>query len=310
MPSDRPLAIQFSDLREFTAITEERGDEEAYRLVRQFVDLVESRVSGRGGRVLKTYGDGVMTSFDDAAEAVECSIEMQDALCAEYCRGEETILSAGIGLTWGTAIRTNDDLFGSSVNLAKRIADVAKGGQIVVSSTVAEHSALTASDRTFRDLGERPLKGLGEHHLYELVWRDEVAKFETVRDDIEFILTEDNKLVIEFAKEAREQIEEVQAKLATLGEGEAGLAGRIKRAVGRRMARKIPNVIEWAAVRAGMGTEHALKDVDVRMDHGALTLLIGGRKKLNLGDKEIDLAKAQRFIEHFETLKRKAEEIS
>ncbi len=308
MPSDRPLAIQFSDLREFTAITEERGDEEAYRLVRQFVDLVESRVSGHGGRVLKTYGDGVMTSFDDAAEAVECSIEMQDALCAEYCQGEETILSAGIGLAWGTAIRTDDDLFGSSVNLAKRIADVAKGGQIVVSSTVAEHSALVESDRAFRDLGERPLKGLGEHRLYELVWRNEVAKLETVRDDIEFVLTEENKLVIEFAKEAREQLEEVQAELASLGAGESGLAGRIKRAVGGRLARKIPNVIEWAAARSGMGTEHALKDVDVRLDGGSLSLLIGGRKKMDLSGKEIDLAKAKRFIEHFEALKRRAEE--
>ena len=137
MSSEGPFAIQFSDLREFTAMTAERGDEEAFRLVRAFVELVEQRVSGHDGRVLKTYGDGVMTSFEDAAHAVECSIEMQDTLCSEYCHGEEAALSAGIGLTWGKAIRTDDDLFGSSVNLAKRIADVAKGGQIIVSSSVA-----------------------------------------------------------------------------------------------------------------------------------------------------------------------------
>ncbi len=304
MSDDRPLAIQFSDLREFTAITAERGDEEAFRLARAFAGLVESRVTDHGGRVLKTYGDGVMTSFDDPVRAVECSIRMQDALCTEYGHGEETTLSAGIGLTWGTAIRTDDDLFGSSVNLAKRIADVAKGGQIIVSSTVARHAALAATGHDFRDLGERPLKGLGEHRLYEVVWRNEVATLETVRDDMEFILTDDHKLVIQFAKEAREQLRNVQEKLASLGEGETGLEGRIKRSIGRRVARRLPDVVEWAAARAGMGMEHELGDVEARLEGGKLVLFINGRKRITLGDKSVDLSAAERFIDRLAALKR------
>jgi class 3 adenylate cyclase len=309
MSNQEPLAIQFSDLREFTAITTERGDEEAFRLVRAFVELVESRVSDHGGRVLKTYGDGVMTSFEDAAQAVACSIEMQDALCEEYCRGEETSLSAGIGLTWGTAIRTDDDLFGSSVNLAKRIADVAKGGQIVVSSSVARHSALAPTQHSFRDLGERTLKGLGAHHLYELVWRNEVAKLDTVRDDVEFVLTDDDKLVIEFAKPAQEKLREAQEKLAVLGEGEGGLEGMIKRAVGGLVARRLPSVVEWAGARAGMGMEHDLKDVDVRLYGGKLTLFIKGRKRLTFGDKDVDLLEAERFADLLEARKQGVREV-
>ena len=304
MPDERPLAIQFSDLREFTAITAQRGDEEAYRLVRAFVDLVERRVSDHGGRVLKTYGDGVMTSFDDAAQAVECSIEMQDALCAEYCRGEETALSAGIGMTWGTAIRTESDLFGSSVNLAKRIADVAKGGQIVVSSAVVGHSALASTGHGFRDLGERSLKGLGEHHLYELVWRNEVAKLGTAHDHVEFVLTDDDKLVIEFAKPAQEQLREVQETLAALGEGQEGLEGRIQRAIAKRIARKLPNVVEWATAWAGMGMEHELEDVEATLRGGKLTLSIKGRKRVAFGDKDIDLPAAERFIDRLAERKR------
>ena len=303
MPSEEPLAIQFSDLRGFTALTAERGDEEAFRLARAFVDLVESRVSGRGGRVLKTYGDGVMTSFEGAAEAVECSIEMQDALCAEYCHGEETTLSAGIGLTWGAAIRTDGDLFGTSVNLAKRIADVAKGGQIVVSSSVAEHSSLAATERTFRDLGERSLKGLGEHRLYEVVWRNEVATLQTIRDDMELILTDDHKLVIQFAKPALDELRQAQEKLAALGEGEGGLGGRLKRAIGKRVARKLPDVVEWAAARAGVGTEHELASVEARIEEGRLALFINGRKRIALSDENVDLAKAERFIDRFAALK-------
>lgn len=304
MSDETPLAIQFSDLREFTAITAERGDEEAFRLVRAFVELVETRVSSHGGRVLKTYGDGVMTSFDDAAQAAECSIEMQDALCEKYCRGEQTTLSAGIGLTWGTAIRTGDDLFGSSVNLAKRIADVAKGGQIVVSSAVAGHSALATTGHKFRDLGERPLKGLGEHHLYELVWRSEAAKLSTANDDVEFVLTDDDKLVIEFAKPTQEKLHEVHEKLAGLGEGEHGLEGMIKRAIGKRVARKLPSVVEWAAARAGMGIEHELSDVEAKLRGGRLTLFIKGRKKVTFDDNDVDLSEAERFVDRLETRKR------
>jgi len=307
MSSDEPLAIQFSDLREFTALTEERGDEEAFRLVRAFVDLVESRVTGRGGRVLKTYGDGVMTSFEDAGEAVECSIEMQDALCAEYCHGEETILSAGIGLSWGTAIRTDDDLFGSSVNLAKRMADVAKGGQILVSSSVAGHSAVTGTEHVFHDLGERTLKGLGEHRLYELIWRNEVAKLETIGDDVEFVLTDDDKLVIEFAKPTGEKLREAREKLAVLGEGEPGLEGMLKRAFGKRVARRLPDLMEWVGARAGMGIEHALEDVEVKLQRGALTLFIDGRKKVAFDREVVDLTEAERFIERLEALKKRAD---
>jgi class 3 adenylate cyclase len=304
MPTREPIAIQFSDLREFTAITAERGDEEAFRLARAFVELVESHVVDHGGRVLKTYGDGVMTSFEDALQSVECSIEMQNALCAEYCRGEETTLSAGIGLTWGTAIRTEDDLFGSSVNLAKRIADVAKGGQIVVSSTVAQHATLAETGHSFRDLGARSLKGLGDHRLYELVWRNEIAKLGTAHDDVEFVLTEDDKLVIGLAKPAQEELREVQERLAVLGKGEGGLEGMIKRAIGKRVARKLPSFVEWAASRAGMGMEHELKDVEVRVHEGKLTLFIKGRKRVTLGEEDIDLSAAERFADRLEALKR------
>jgi class 3 adenylate cyclase len=304
MSNEKPLAIQFSDLREFSAITAERGDEEAFRLVRAFVELVESRVRDHGGRVLKTYGDGVMTSFEHALQAVECSIEMQDALCAEYCGDEETTLSAGIGLTWGTAIHTGDDLFGSSVNLAKRIADVAKGGQIVVSSTVAQHADLAEAGHSLRDLGDRPLKGLGEHRLYELVWRNEIASLHTVRDDVEFILTDDRKLVIQFAKDAREQLREAQEKLAVLGVGENGVRGAIKRAIGKRVARRLPGFVEWAAARAGVGVEHELDDIEARLEGGKLALRIKGLKRVTLSDEKIDLEAAERFINRFDALKR------
>ena len=298
---DQPLAIQFSDLRGFTTLTAERGDQEAFRLARSCIDLVEREVDQHGGRLLKTYGDGVMTSFDDASQAVRCAATMQRSVCERYCHDDDEIISAGIGIAWGTAIRTDGDLFGHSVNLAKRLSDAAKGGQIVTSSDVFSQIGDSAEMR-FRDLGERELKGIGSEHLYEIVWREEVAKLDVSDDTMVLVLTEDNKLVIEFAKPVQEELREVREQLETLGLDEQGLRGTIKRAVGRRMSRGIPKLVDWSAARRGMGIEHELHDIEAGIRHGRLQIRVKGKKPLDFGTEKVSLESARRFLQQLEAL--------
>jgi len=297
---DQPLAIQFSDLRGFTSLTAERGDQEAFRLARAFIDLVEQEVDQHGGRMLKTYGDGVMTSFDEASQAVRCAAAMQRSVCERYCHGEEEIISAGIGIAWGTAIRTDGDLFGHSVNLAKRLSDAAKGGQIVTSLDVVHQTG--DGDLQFRDLGARELKGIGSEHLYEIVWREEVAKLDVSDDTMALVLTEDNKLVIEFAKPVQEELREVREQLDTLGQDEQGLGGIIKRAVGRRVSRSIPKLVDWSAARSGMGIEHELDDIEAGIRHGKLQIRIKGKKPLDFDADKVSLESAQRFLQQLQAL--------
>jgi class 3 adenylate cyclase len=292
---DQPLAIQFSDLRGFTSLTAERGDREAFRLARAFVELVEQEVAQHGGRVLKTYGDGVMTSFDEAERAVHCAVAMQRSVCERYCTDDEDLLSAGIGISWGPAIRTDGDLFGHSVNLAKRLSDSAKGGQIVATSDVCSQTG-DVTDVRFRDLGDRDLKGIGSERLYEVVWREEVAKLDTSDDSVELILTEDKKLVIGFAKQVEKEMAEVRQQLDALGENDKGLEGILKRAIARRVSRSIPKLVDWAGARAGMGIEHDLADVRARIHRGNLEILVNDKKRLDFGRDQVSPENAQLFL--------------
>ena len=293
---EQPLAIQFSDLRGFTSLTAERGDQEAFRLAQAFIELVEQEVSQHGGRLLKTYGDGVMTSFDEASQAVQCAAAMQRSVCERYCHEEEDILSAGIGIAWGTAIRTDGDLFGHSVNLAKRLSDTAKGGQIVTTEGVYGQTGEAEGFR-FRDIGDRDLKGIGSEHIYEVIWRDELARLDAVDDSFELVLTDDNKLVIGFAKPVVEEIEKIRKELEELGADGKGVGATIQRAIARRVSRVIPTLVDWSAARAGLGVEHPLADIDATVRRGRLEIRVKGHRTLEFEKDQISLASAQRFLE-------------
>ncbi|MBE0636169.1 adenylate/guanylate cyclase domain-containing protein [Candidatus Bipolaricaulota bacterium] len=307
MSSDQPIAVQFSDLRGFSSYTAQHGDEKAFQIARQFIDLVGAKVEQHGGRLLKTYGDGVMTSFDDPERAVRCAVAMQATICQEYCGGDDgdPAISAGIGLTWGTAIQTDGDLFGHSVNLAKRLADEAKGGQIVASSSVVDETG-DVDGVSFRNMGTHNLKGVGEHKLYEVVWRAEVARLETIDRNMDIILTEDQKVIVELGKSTKEKLEETLRRLEE-GTDEfegSGMARFLKSKLAKRLAKSLPTWIDWAQDRAGMGMEHALHDVQARFEQGKLTLMLGEhRKPLLFNAKDLDPAAAQAFVERLERMK-------
>jgi len=304
METERALAVGFSDLRGFSSYTAERGDREAFRVVSQFTDLVSCHVDQHGGRVLKTYGDGVMTSFDEAEGAVACAANMQRALRDFNERNEETPISAGIGLTWGPVIQTEDDLFGHSVNFAKRLADVAKGGQIVVSSAICE--VITDENRfCFRELGERAIKGLGRHKLYELVWLDEVANLCLNDDTLNVVLTEDDKLVLEFAKPLEERLQQIRQKLDQPRDNEPATSTWLRERIAKRLEKSMPRWLEsaqqWAS---GMGIEHALDEVQVTYEGERLSVILPGGKNLVFPRGKFDPDQAMRFIERLEALGR------
>lgn len=307
MSSEQPIAIQFSDLRGFSSFTAQHGDEKAFQIVRQFVELVGASVVQHSGRLLKTYGDGVMTSFDDPSQAIRCAVAMQEVICREYCGGdnEDPAISAGIGLSWGTAIQTDGDLFGHSVNLAKRLADEAKGGQIVASSSVVDETG-ALENYSFRDMGERSLKGIGDHQLYEVIWRPEVARIRTADDNMDIILTDDQKVVVELGKSTRDKLEETLRLLETEieGDGDRGLSQFLKKKLAKRLAKSLPTWISWAESRAGLGIEHAAQDVSAKIVGGKLTLILGPKKKaLSFDPKDIDPAAAKAFVERLERMK-------
>ncbi|MGH2765146.1 MAG: adenylate/guanylate cyclase domain-containing protein [Actinomycetota bacterium] len=127
-----PPAVVFVDLSGYTRLTEERGDEVAVRLAATLQGEAAAAATTNGGRLVKLLGDGAMLSFPDAERALAAALDLVRALSVEGS------LSAHAGVHAGPVVERDLDLFGRTVNLASRIAEVAGPGEVLVSEAVVE----------------------------------------------------------------------------------------------------------------------------------------------------------------------------
>jgi class 3 adenylate cyclase/pimeloyl-ACP methyl ester carboxylesterase len=143
--------ILFTDLASSTALTQRLGDAKAQELVRAHNDIVREALRSHGGTEIKHTGDGIMASFPTASGGLECAVAIQRAVAE---RGERD-LQVHIGLNAGEPVAEEQDLFGTAVQLARRICDHAEAGEILVSNVVRE----LAAGKEFL-FAERPAAGL------------------------------------------------------------------------------------------------------------------------------------------------------
>src|SRR5256886_6338805 len=105
-------------------------------------------------------GDGVLVEFASAVEAVECSVELQQAMeSANAALPEDRRIRLRIGINLGDIMVEGGDLYGDSVNIAARIEALADPGSVVVSRTVFSHVRGKVKVE-FEDLGEKQLKNI------------------------------------------------------------------------------------------------------------------------------------------------------
>ena len=155
----RPPAIAFLDVTGYTRLTQERGDEAAAALAGRLSRLVDRAAGTHKGRPIKWLGDGVMLHFDDPGRAVAASLEMVDAVV------EAELPPAHIGIHAGPVLFQEGDYFGTTVNVASRIAEYARPREVVVSQHVVD--AAEDDHARFVEIGPVELKGVtGALHLY------------------------------------------------------------------------------------------------------------------------------------------------
>jgi adenylate cyclase len=145
------LTVAFTDLEGFTRFTAVEGDEVAAALIVDHQRLVGPVVRSRGGRIVKRLGDGLMLTFPAPEAAVLASLEMVDAVTEP--------LRLRVGVHLGEAVATRDDLYGHIVNVAARITEEARGGQVLASTDVRDAVRPLAGVRFGRARKAR-LKGL------------------------------------------------------------------------------------------------------------------------------------------------------
>jgi class 3 adenylate cyclase/pimeloyl-ACP methyl ester carboxylesterase len=178
--------ILFTDIEGSTALTERLGDATARKILRRHERVIREALTTHGGSEIKTTGDGFMASFASATKALECAVAIQKAVTvgaplgdgggaggAAPTGGAVAAIRVRIGLNAGEPIAEDDDLFGTAVNLAARIAGEAKGGEILVSDVVRQ--LVAGKGFLFEDRGEQALRGFEEPvRLYEVRWRKDI----------------------------------------------------------------------------------------------------------------------------------------
>jgi adenylate cyclase len=158
-PVARPPAICFLDITGYTRLTEERGDDAAADLAARLATLVRRSSREHGGKPVKWLGDGVMFYFPEPPDAVLAALEMVEGVVSHG------LPPAHVGLHAGPVIFQEGDYFGRTVNLAARIAEYARPGEVVVSQEVVDAS--DGAPVSFIEIGPVELKGVtGALQLY------------------------------------------------------------------------------------------------------------------------------------------------
>jgi class 3 adenylate cyclase len=166
-----PMTILFTDMEGSTALTRRLGDAQAQTLVRRHNDIVREALRSHGGSEIKHTGDGIMASFPAASSGLECAIVIQRALQRHNDEEPDGQVRVRIGINVGEPVAEDDDLFGTAVQLARRVCDQAQPGQIVVSNVVRE--LVAGKSFLFSEAGEAALRGFDDPvRLYEVRWQE------------------------------------------------------------------------------------------------------------------------------------------
>jgi adenylate cyclase len=130
------VAILFTDLVGFSDWALEAGDEAALEILRRVGDAEQKAISANKGAVVKRLGDGAMAVFGDSEHAVRAALDAQYEISEIEVDGYRPAQRAGVHR--GTPRKVKGDFLGVDVNVAARVGDCAKGGEVLISEPVRE----------------------------------------------------------------------------------------------------------------------------------------------------------------------------
>ena len=138
----------FTDLVGFSSWALEAGDAATLELLREVGVAVEGAVDDHQGRIVKRLGDGVMATFLRAQHALGAALDAQDATRRIEVDGYRPQMRAGIH--WGQPRKLGGDYLGIDVNIAARVTDAAKAGEVLVSDATFEQLDLAGRSNAAR----------------------------------------------------------------------------------------------------------------------------------------------------------------
>ena len=123
--------IMFADVAGSTTLYEQLGDEQANRIIDDVITMMSELTEKHLGTVIKTIGDEIMCRFNEADQAFTTASIIQDRL-QKRPADLGVKINVRVGLHTGLVlIREDGDVFGDAVNVAARVAAIARGSQIL-----------------------------------------------------------------------------------------------------------------------------------------------------------------------------------
>ena len=167
------VTIVFSDIESSTEMAMKLGDTAWFSVLGSHNNIVRGLVQEHGGKEVKSQGDGFMLTFPSARAAVRCMSEVQRRLATHTRDRPDQAIRVRIGIHTGEAIADDSgDLFGRHIIVAARIANLADGGQILVSGITKEIAH--TGDFRFGAPRQVSLKGIeGDQTVYEVLWHED-----------------------------------------------------------------------------------------------------------------------------------------
>lgn len=168
-PTRELAAIMFSDIVGYTAIMG-RDEREGLRAVREHRAHLRAVLPQFNGRLIGEIGDGTLSSFHSAVDAVNCARELQATLV------EDPELRLRIGIHVGDVVFTDNTVLGDGVNIASRLNAIAAPGGVCISERVYE-DVRNKPEIKVKDLGEQRLKNVSRPiRAYQIVATGLVAQ--------------------------------------------------------------------------------------------------------------------------------------
>lgn len=173
--------IIFADIAGSTRLYEVLGNERATQAVTSVVQWLAQFITDEGGRVVKTLGDGVLACFSGPTEQAvrACTLLMRRHQQHLQEWPPEMRLEVRVGIAAGDIVEVDGDCYGDAVNLAARLCDRAKPGEIwmtvhTVEALERETQATGLVDGRFVRLGSLAIRGKSEPIVvYGLEWRQD-----------------------------------------------------------------------------------------------------------------------------------------
>lgn len=154
-------AFLFADIRGYTRYALDHGDTAAAELTSLFEAIADKAIEARGGQVVETRGDQVVASFTSARLALRAAVALQIRLAQLMAANPELHLHVGIGLDAGEVVLVQGGYRGRALNLASRLCDRARGGEVLASEVVVQLAGKMA-DLEYLAAQEYAFKGFSE----------------------------------------------------------------------------------------------------------------------------------------------------